>query len=298
VRSNAFTGLVKRFYNTPFDVEIIWPESIPASQVGLNYAMIERAFANVSAIYPMLPDELATRHTVLVTAGVAGDSHLYEGRIYPEPGTNLSSVVRSIDQQRAEELFIHAVAHLYNRHRTYWIGDQKERLPIPESEWQELTATWCETAYVSKHSWRLYRLEYMYNVHVAVQTKDFSRITGPPFDDPVQFEKIRGVIIPPRRSSDAQMQYSHYILSPLSMVAIEGLLGQLAEAGRIEDTGVEALLIEVHSGKHDSFFAALENLLPAEVMERVRGWWERGESIPRELVFRGAERYRGKDPRR
>lgn len=292
VRSDAFGSRVARFDNTRFDVEIVWPKSMARIPKAATDALIEWAFVHVGALYPDFPQELATPHTVLVSAGVAGGSTRdYEGRIYPEPGPNLSVVVRTPEQWRAHELFIHAVAHLYNRHRTHWHGDQKEKLPIPEEDWQELVATWTETAFIRMPSARIHRLRYIHSVHRAVREHDFSLIQGPPFDRRAEFERIHPGVVVPQNSPDLDFQYGHYILGPLTMVGTEGLLIELAATGTIPATSVATLLTEVNRGEHDSYFAALEEILPPAEMERIRDWMAGRATVPWELVERAATHY-------
>jgi hypothetical protein len=292
IRSAAFKSKTQRFANTPFEVEIVWPRKYKWRERDAMHAMIERSFEAVGPLYPRLPEELATPLTVLVTAGIVGDTRSYVNRLYPEPGPELAVVVRTPDQWRAHELFIHAVAHLYNRHRTYWLGEQEAKLPLPKADWEELVATWTETAFMPTHKGRMHRLSYVYSVHAAVRSGNFSRIKGPPFNDREAFKRIRQDVLVQPGAPNLDYQYGHYILAPLTMVATQGLLDKLADRGTIERTSVERLLIETHEGKHDSYFAALERILPAEEMERIRDWMHGRETIPIALVNKGAEHYR------
>ena len=293
VRTDAFERRVDAYENTPFPVIVVSPTALPAEVREANDAMIERAFVKVGALYPQMPAKLSGPVAVLVTAGVAGGTRSRDTRVYPEPGINLLTLVRSPDQSRAEELFVHAVAHLYNRHRPYFRYEQvKPPFPVPLPDWEELVATWTETAFVSRHDWRMKRLEYLMNVHAAVHSGDFARIEAPPFDDRDEFDSITPDVIVKRGAPGIDYQYGHYILAPLSMVAVQGLLMQLAEAGTIEPTSVEQLLAEVHGDEHPSFFHALEELLPTEEEERIHGWMHGGQPIPEELVRKAAEHYR------
>jgi len=286
IRSGAFVKRTYSYENTRFPVEVIWPATTSRKDLKGYHQMIRAAFEHVGALYPAFPDRLATPHQVLITAGVGGDTYKKATRIYPEPGTEMSIVVRRPDRSRAEELLIHAVGHLYNRHRPYWLGGQEAALPLPFKDWQELVATWTETAFLSSHRGRLSRLRYLHNVHTAVREGDHLKIKGPPFDKEKEFRRIVQDVNVGEGARNITLQYNHYILSPLSMVATEGLLAEVAP-----EVTVARLLRETFSGEHESYHAALRGALGEEAYARVEAWWGGEATIPKALVMAGAERY-------
>ncbi len=273
-----------RSYSTDFEVRLFWPKALGAKLFEQTDALLAHAFEEIGRLFPPLPDALKSEHHVLVTAGHAGHTRSYDTRIYPEPGPDLSVVVRDPQQSRGHELTIHAIAHLHNRHRVGRADGVAP--PIPQKDWEELVATWTETAFIRSHRGRMKRLEYLYNVHTAVQTGDHDLITGPPFDDAERFWQITPNVVVAAGQPSIDMQYGHYILAPLAMVGTEGLL---ARAG-VEDTMVEILRDTFHGS--EDFFGEVEERLGPAGLATLEGWLHGGETIDADLVWAGAERYR------
>jgi hypothetical protein len=150
-----------------------------------------------------------------------------------------------------------------------------------------MEATWAETAFRSSNEGRAARLAYLYNVHVAVRTHDFSLISEPPFSkDPRGFAKITQGVIVPDGATYLDDQYDHYVLSPLAMVAIEGLLQKYK-------TGMDMprLLTELHAGTIKNFFNALGTYLPPTEIKNIQSWMAGQATIPHDLVIRGGHYY-------
>ena len=62
--------------------------------------------------------------------------------------------------------------------RVAWPADTPD-LGVPVEDWQELVATWTESAFLASDKGRERRLRYLYRVHAAVRDDDFSRIHTP-----------------------------------------------------------------------------------------------------------------------
>ncbi len=273
IRSDAFTSRVIEPTQSSYSVTILYPITTDEKLVERYVGIIENAFDRVGRLFNDVPKDSRRPHTVLITAGITGNE-----RIYPDPTANISIFMRTPEHPRAEELFIHAVTHLYNRHRIDLIGYEKLQAPFAEEDWQELEATWAETAFTMSDLLEA-RVDYLYNVHTAVRTGDFSLITEPPFNDQTAFEKITENAVVKPGSPSLDYQYGHYILAPLSMFGVEGLLRQVDSK-----TDVEDILRKIHNGKANNFFDELKTLLTAEQMEHVRAWFEGEETVPKGLV--------------
>ena len=286
VRSDAWDQKVVQYEHTLFPVRLYWSKDADQKKLQEMMVGVRRAFEDVGAIFPMLPEAQRGEHDVIITAGVAGDTLSKKTRVYPEPGVNLTSMFRLPGHRRAESLFIHAVGHLYNRHRPYWLGDQEAHQRVPPNDFSELEAAWTEHRFGTSPKTRRQRLEYLYNVHTAVQTGDFSLIVGPPFDEEAGFRKIERSVAIRKGANNMSVHYGHYIIGCLSMVATEGLL-----AKRESPITVEQLLRETHAGEHKSYLHAVEAALGPEGYAVVWSWMREGVTIPWETVLAGAARY-------
>lgn len=287
IRLSAFTTKTLEFANSAYEVTVWYPGSSETPLAESYVKSIENAFEGIGGLFGDSYKNKKRQHTILITPGIEGTTSA-DGiiRVYPDPNTNLTTIVETPESIRGEELLIHAVSHLYNRFRKDLIEYQKLQSPIPPQDWQELEASWSETAFRTSASGRRLRLAYLYNVHVAVQTHDISLTVAEPFNNPESFESIRPTVVTESGASFAGAQYSHYILGPLTLVATEGLL-QKYNTG----TNVEAILKNIHRGKVQNFFTELRKVLPSKEVTAVEGWMLRGETIPRELVLLGATWY-------
>lgn len=270
--------------NSEYRITMRYPLSASGDEIREYASITENAFSRVGALYPEATKH-TRNHTVLVTAGIAGNTRAPGTRVYPDPHEDLTLLVRTPDYPRGEELLIHAVAHLHNRHRKDLLAYQAFQDPVPPIDFEEMEATWTETAFLREGVGRELRLRYLYNVHTAVRTKDFSLIEEPPFDDEAAFKKIVEGIIVPEDAASLDYQYNHYVLAPLTMVALEGLL-QEQKTG----TDIEKLLTGVHTTSAN-FLDEIKTLLPQSEMSQVHAWIAGEETIPYELVLTGAKYY-------
>jgi hypothetical protein len=195
--------------------------------------------------------------------------------------------VRNLDHKRGEELFIHAVAHLHNRYREDLTDYQGTQAPVPREDWQELEASWFEIAFRSSTEGRQRRLTELYAIHTAIKNNTYSPALIFPFSESDLFHKVtqHNVVIRPH-SGYSDYQYGHYVLAPLVMTAIEGLL-QNYHTG----TNIEAILTELHLSAGSNFFEKLRSILPHSEIERIFKWMRGEETIPHDLIFSALEYY-------
>jgi hypothetical protein len=252
-----------------YSVTILYPKELSPLDVETHTDVVESAFNNVGALYGDSPKEIRQQHTVLVTAGLAGDTRTSETRIYPDPTLQRSFIVRNPGDLRSEELLVHAVMHLYNRHALSGTEYKALQQPFSEEEFEELEATWAEFALNTNVEGARLRLLYLYQVHTAVMTKNFELIPGPPFNDETGFGLLRPTLFVPQNGSYLEHQYGHYILAPLVMAATDGLLQQSRSAKTVQD-----LLTEVHT-TNANFMSLVERELGAtratEILSYARG---------------------------
>jgi len=223
--------------------------------------MVRNAFERTGALFNDT-SRTPRPHTVLVTAGL-GYTETEEGGVYPDPGKDVSYLILPPEDARAEELFIHAVAHLYNRFQDTGLAYQAAQTPIPSGDWQELEASWTETAFRTSDEGRRSRFEYLYREHVA-HTNRVGIITSPD-------------------TSDEDVQYAHYILAPLVMIGIDGLLP--------ESASVENLLSNLHANPTVVFMEELQDHLSDAEITNVKSWVGGNAKIPREILLAGLSRY-------
>lgn len=284
IRSDAFTSHTLLPKNSSYEVTVVYPKDTDSALIKKYDAIIENAFNRVGILFNDVSVPKRIPHTVLITAGIAGDTRDESTRIYPDPNARVTLFVRIPNHPRAEELFIHAVTHLYNRHRADLLSYQKLQAPFSEDDWQELEAAWSEIAFATSGQ-SLIRMVYLTNVYKAVRTQNFSLIAEPPFKNKKEFEKIQQSAVVAKGSSNLNYQYGHYILAPLSMLGIEGLLQKSGT-----EVTLEKVLKEVHQGEGKSFFAVLQQSLSQSEVDEIKSWLEGKETIPEELIQLGFER--------
>lgn len=278
IRSDAFTLQSIQPKHSIYRVDILYPVTTEENSVQRYIAIIENAFNRTGKLFNDAPKEQRVPHVVLITAGLVGNAYEDATHVYPDPSARVSTFVRTSDSLRGEELFIHAVMHLYNRHQNGALPYQKLQSPFTEEDWQEVEATWAETAFTTSAE-RSGRIVYLYGVHAALRTQNFSLIKEAPFNNQKAFEKIRQSVIVAPGSPSLDYQYGHYVLAPLSMLAVDGML-QESRA----DTSVEKILTDIHAGKASNFFDELQKTLSKEEVQRARGWFEGRETIPTSVI--------------
>lgn len=287
IRSDAFSSHVILPKNSSYEVTVVYPKDTNPTLLKKYDAIIENAFSRVGVLFNDVSVPERTPHTVLITAGILGDTRDENTRVYPDPNAQVTIFVRVPNHPRAEELFIHAVTHLYNRHRDDLLSYQKLQAPFSEGDWQELEASWSETAFATSDQ-SLLRLLYLTNVYTAVRTQNFSLIAEPPFKNKKEFEKIRQNVAVAAGSQNLDYQYGHYVLAPLSMLGVEGLLQKLGTG-----VTVEKVLREVHEGGGKNFFTVLQQSLSPSDIDEIKSWLEGKTTIPEELIQLGFREEQG-----
>ena len=285
IRTDAFASTTLTFAESSYIVTLLEPVGDSAERRTEIEAMVRNAFEHIGALYG---DRGGTPHvhTILVTAGLSGADTEAQS-IYPDPNKRVSYIILPPAHPRSEELFLHAVMHLYNEYDPR-IPYAAAQAPFTDADFREMEAAWGELAFESSDRNRLARGEYLLNVHEAVVTKDFSRISAPPFTDAEAFARMLGKLPVPADASydDLDTQYGHYVLGPLILVGIDGML---KAHGTSES--VETLLTKVHTGALVSFYGALRTELPDSDIQTLKSWIDGGAAIPEDLVRAGIARY-------
>ncbi len=280
IRSDAFFSKELSFKESSYRVTLRYPTTTPTEHLAAYEDLTRRAFERVGALY--LKTKNAS-HTVVVTAGISfSDSE--SGSIYPDPGSNVSYLILSPKQDRFEELFMHAVMHLYNRYGGARMEYQTKQTRVAADDFQEMEASWSESAFIESDTERKARVEYLYRIHRAVRTRDFSNLHESPFNDLALDAEIQGRMAV-SHGTYLDYQYAHYVLGPLIMDAIEGAL-QKYGTGK----SVAGLLAKAH-GEDADFFALVQDSIPEKEYARIIAWLENTETIDRDLINRGLAYY-------
>ncbi|TAJ13350.1 hypothetical protein EPO56_03235 [Patescibacteria group bacterium] len=284
IKENAFGTKDVQLENSSYTLEVLYPLT-EEKRLSEYITIIENAYERVGKLFNDTSANEIIPHTVLITVGLAGDTRSNNTQVYPDPSERLTLFMRSPDQTRAEELLIHAVMHLYNRFSNRNLDHQKIQNPLAKEDWQEMEATWAETAFSTSKE-RSRRVDYLFNVHTAVRTGNFSLITEPPFNNKETFQKINQSVKVAEGSSNLDYQYGHYILAPIALIGIDGLLLTYAP-----QTSIEKILKEVHLSNNRNFFDALKDVLPAQEYERSLRFVSGLETVPREIIDRAVMYY-------
>ena len=286
IHSADFTSRMLRTKNDSYVLRVVYQKSLASESVERYITTIVHAFDSVSSLYPSTAGQMLP-HTVLITVGVAGDGTEFETSVYPDPSIKMSMFVRNIGHTRGEELFIHAVAHLFNRYREDLISYEDTQSPLPPEDWQESEAAWSEIVFRTSNEGRTRRLAELYDIHTAIQTHTFSDSLIYPFNTSELFDAVmqRSTVIKPD-SVYSDYQYGHYVLGPLVMVAIEGLLQKYNT-----HTDIKTLCTELHTKETSNFYKKLATVLPPTEMEHIAHFMNGEETIPRELIDAGNDYY-------
>ena len=281
IKTDAFASTtLPVFDDSSYRATVLYPITTPPKSLAHSIAIITNAFNKAGALFSDTKNNPPIPHTVLITAGVAGrgDDELHT--VYPDPTANLTFFIYSPEFTRAEQLVIHAVVHVYNRERPELDGYERFQSPFSEVDWQEIEAAWSEIALATSAEHSKGRLLYLYNVHRAVQTKNFSLITELPFDNREEFNRMHPNMFAGNDASYLDEQYGHYVLPPLVLSATDALLLQYKTG-----TSVEKLLLELHTGEIKNFFNAVSAILPGPETVRIESWIKGEALIPADLVF-------------
>ncbi len=246
IRNDAFASTTLTFAHSSYVVSLTYPVDTPPELLTTYTSMVRNAFERIGPVFGDDATHPPRTHTVLITAGIPF-SEEESASIYPDPGPEVSYLILKPSQRRSEELFLHAIFHLYNRFQpAYVLEYQTHQSPATSEEWQEFEATWAETALRTSEEGRVERL-----THLLERQS-------------------------PAEQDDA---YLHYVLSPLVMAGIEGLLKK-HETG----TDVATLLAAVHTDNRN-FFDSLP--LPPTEKELIQRWLTLGEPVDSDLVLFG-----------
>lgn len=285
IHSSDFESRTVHTENDSYVLRVILLKNMTPALAERYVETITQAFSSVGALFPHTAGQ-RREHTVLVTVGVAGDGNDFETSVYPDPSSEMSIFVRNIEHTRAEELFIHAAAHLYNRYRTDLTQYQMTQSPVPAEDWQEMEAAWTEVAFRTSSEGRVRRVAELYDVHRAIQAHTFSESLIHPFNNRELFDAVtqRNIVIKPD-SVYSDYQYGHYVLAPLVMVAIEGLLQR-----HNAQTTLSNILTELHTETTVNFLEELQKALPPDEIRAIVRWMNGEETIPQNLLL-FAEKY-------
>ncbi|MBI1363618.1 MAG: hypothetical protein GC134_06505 [Proteobacteria bacterium] len=262
------------------------PKAMDAAKLARIDRMIDDVHRRVRQIYPLgLREDQKFDHALLVTTDIAGDASNMDRRLFAEPGERLTVFFREPDDGRAYDLLTHTTTHLFNKRRPR-TETQPDDPNLSMHDYLEFVASWAELALSPPSAYLNKRVDYIYDVHALVTDDDS---TTWPKDRTLKGLRVhKGKIgIPPRthERSGPMMEYLHYYLCPLSLVALDGLL-----AKRERKLSVMELLQMVHSSKQSLLDVLHQQLTPNELAQFEL--WLGGERIPRVLVDAGMARYK------
>lgn len=280
IRKDAFGLRTLEPLTSSYRVTVLYPLTLPRGEVESLMRIVAGAFSGVGELYGDRVTGERTPHTVVVTAGLDQAEH-----VYPDPHARVTYMIASPKAERGEGLLIHAVVHLYNR----FSGDRPylaKQWPFNAGEFQELEATWAESALTTHPDGAFKRLMYLYRVHTAVVAQDFSLIEDAPFNDRAAFDAIEPTILVPPGAPYLDVQYGHYVLAPLTMAAIDALLVERGTGVR-----VYGILKDLHTGKRESFMEALKEVLSDKDVKAVSAWITADAQVPVALIEKAIALY-------
>ena len=284
VKTEGFTTKTLPLGGSSNSVQVRYPKNTPEQELAGYFDLIYHSFIDVGQLYPNFHTEQLKTHTVLITVGLAGDGSTFETSVYPNPSKDLTVFVRNKNHARGEELFTHAVTHIFNRHFEENLEYEKNQTPVPADDWQELEATWSEITFRSGDDAREQRVKDLYAIHEAVFDATSSPSLTYPFDDPKIFSDVHNKAVMQREHGGyAEEQYGHYVLAPLVMLAVDGMLEQ-----KHSPTTVNLLLIQIHT-ENKNFFALLKEYLSEDETSHVLNFLTGKEKIPYELLQSGLQ---------
>lgn len=275
IKTSAFNTETFSPEKSRYRITMRFPSTTPAEEVRAYRAQLEHAASRVAELFGDRGALFRKAHTVLITTHAEEPSDL---RVYPDPRADLTVMVYEPVHPRSEELLIHAFVHLYNRHDPLNTRYLDEQSPIPGSDFEELEAAWAEIAFRSSAAGRRERIEYLYTVHRAVRENNFSLIEYPPFNDRAQFEALVPSVIVHADASFLSLQYGHYVLGPLVMVGIDGLL---QERGAPD---LSTLLVRAHTTGDTNIVETVRLELGEKSFSMVLDWMTGAATIPRDVL--------------
>lgn len=267
-------------------IRILYPVHLASEEIATYLQAIRAVFTNVLTLYSDFEITNLSGHTVFISVGIAGDANDIETSVYPTPTKDLTIFGRNLNHRRGEELFIHAVTHLFNRHYTQGLAYQDNQAPVPAADWQELESSWAEIAFLSDDTKRQERIKDLYAIHQSVFRETFSPALEFPFNDKTIYDQVRRTsLIPGANSTYGEIQYSHYVLAPLLLVSIDGLLVQQRASTSV------STLIQTARAENKNFFVLLQEYLSPDEIIFIYNFIFGREQIPYELLEVGLKRY-------
>jgi hypothetical protein len=283
VRRDRFAVLPIEVPEAGLRVQRAAPAELDPDRLAAADAMVASTFAAVAGLFPLgLRRGQREDHWVLVTVNLAGDGWQPETRLFPGPGRNLSVIFHNLKDPRGRELFIHTTTHLFNRRRARRQTEPDER-GLPRAEYQEMVATWAELALVDPAR-RAARADFLLQNYHAVLDGDASTTPTNPLLAPLSDRRGPIGLLRVEPPSFELSEFQHYVLAPLLMLAVDGLLER---SGAEPDLGT--LLRAIHAGRHRGLLDALAKHLPAREMDAVRAWIS-GVPVPEDLARAGLQR--------
>jgi hypothetical protein len=269
-------------------LQLLSLKSIPPEDLDWWRGLIVETYRDVAPLFPLgLPRDQALPHVILVTSGIAGDGTRRSGRLFPEPGPNLTNLFYNPENGRGRDLFIHTTTHLFNKRRPR-PETQPNEDGLRRVEYRELVASWAEIAFNPDTDYVRNRVAFLMRQHVALTDGDPD--TWPDAGAVVRIKSYEGPFgLPPAapKKSAAAREYAHYFLGPLIMLAIDGLL-----AKRGAEVSVRLMTRNIHAGNSPGLLASLRRFLP-DRFEQIRSWMDGTGQIPAGLVERGLARVQG-----
>ena len=286
VRTDSFVVRDVTTRKHDFVVQVVYPRALDAGQLPQYLAIITRAFDDVGDQYPNASGTPIS-HTVLLSVGIAGDGHDFDTSIYPEPSLHLSVLVHNLDNPRTEELYLHAIAHLYNRYRTDLIAYKDHQAPLGAVDWEELEASWTELIFRSSKEGLDRHITELSNMYFHNMQHTFSSTDPYPFNNKEIFDAVRyRTAILPDDAKYPDEQLGHYIIAPLTILSTEGRLAVHTAPVHIKD-----IFIRIHR-TNENFFVVLGEYLPAEEVTEVVSEFRGAQLLSPALLLRGATYYR------
>lgn len=278
IKQDQFAARVLHPEGSSYEVTVLYPLTAEKEDVSRHLTLITRVFTSVARLYDDVPKPERTKHTVLITPGIAGDGSDVSTRLYPDPTGLVTIATRRPYEERAEGLLIHAVMHLYNRFNVS-TGYAALQQPYSRDEFEELEATWAEVALSGWPDASYSRLMYLYKVHAAVVSQNPSLATEPPFNDRENFEKIVPTVFVKDSQNPLDYQYGHYVLLPLVTAATDALLYE-----RGTGLTVSRILRDIHAGKRKNFMDELKLVLSEKDIREIERWLSGGAQVPFPLI--------------
>ena len=285
VKSSDFSATKIPLDKTDFELTAVYLATMPEDELQEYVKIIQRAFNDVGSLYPKNDSLETQKHTVLISVGIAGDGYEFENSIYPNPSQFLSVFAKNISHPRAEDLFIHAATHAYNRFHPSFQTYQDNQTPLPAGDFEEMEATWAEISFRSSNEELAIRVENLYRTYMAVMMSTPSNDLLYPLNEDRVFKQISNKsVVVEMDATEGEAEFGHYVLAPLVMLAIEGMLQEQQSLMTLD-----ALLLETHASG-SNFFEHLNKYVPKENVDRILRFIEGQEEIPIELVYTGLKK--------